>query len=342
MDGEQFASFLEDMITNGQQEPIVIFEGRILDGRNRYAALRKIGVNPSTTLFAGSEMDALRFVASKNLSRRHMNASQRAAVGAAILELMREHPSLSETLKFDEHAFHQASNLTTLAKAWIDRPNRAHGVQWPPERGFMPEAPETLKAFARSKGVENISITEEGDEREVDQDAVLEHAKRGGMTEDELAKDIPAPEKCAIDWSANEVSGHGPKPKNKGGRPKDESVAVIQSAGISRRSAKRMAKAIETAEPEVRAALAAGTVSVRRAEVIAALPKEEQASALANRPAPRKKTLDAKTITSALFDASNNIGAFVSTCKPGEVNALHAAVVAAEAAIRPYLENANG
>lgn len=85
LDGAEFATLVEDIRANGQNEPIVIHKGAILDGRNRYRACQAAGVEPWTTPFTGS--DPVAYVISANLRRRHLNESQRAMVAARLANL---------------------------------------------------------------------------------------------------------------------------------------------------------------------------------------------------------------------------------------------------------------
>ena len=77
-DERTISDIADDILQNGQTYPIVRYEGKILDGRNRYLACRKIGVEPSFADYAGD--DPLGFVVSNNYHRRHLNESQRAHV----------------------------------------------------------------------------------------------------------------------------------------------------------------------------------------------------------------------------------------------------------------------
>lgn len=73
-----------DIAANGQVEPILLLEGKVLDGRNRQAACGLAGVKPIYAEFGGS--DPLSFVLSKNLHRRHLSESQRAIAAAMIVD----------------------------------------------------------------------------------------------------------------------------------------------------------------------------------------------------------------------------------------------------------------
>jgi N6-adenosine-specific RNA methylase IME4 len=75
-----------DIKENGLREPITLYEGKILDGRNRYRACVVAGVEPGTKEFRGDSPVA--FVISANLKRRHLTESQKAAVAQDVLPLL--------------------------------------------------------------------------------------------------------------------------------------------------------------------------------------------------------------------------------------------------------------
>ncbi|WP_445222218.1 hypothetical protein ACKWRH_21420 [Bradyrhizobium sp. Pa8] len=77
----------EDMRANGQLEDVILHRDMILDGRNRYTAATRKGLPVRTSLFQGDDREALNWVISKNLKRRHLTESQRAMVAARIATL---------------------------------------------------------------------------------------------------------------------------------------------------------------------------------------------------------------------------------------------------------------
>lgn len=66
----------------GQQLPVVLYENRILDGRNRYEILRSLGQPVRCVDFLGGNDEALRFALTTNTARRQLNESQRALLAA--------------------------------------------------------------------------------------------------------------------------------------------------------------------------------------------------------------------------------------------------------------------
>lgn len=78
MVGAEFEALKDDIRANGLRNPIVIHDGMILDGGNRYRACSEIGVEPKTIKFGGGNL--VSFVLSANLHRRHMTTGQQAAI----------------------------------------------------------------------------------------------------------------------------------------------------------------------------------------------------------------------------------------------------------------------
>jgi ParB-like chromosome segregation protein Spo0J len=81
MDDGQYEELRADIERNGLLDAIVLHEHMVLDGRHRLRACEEIGVEPRFVEFA--EFDApspVEFVVSKNLKRRHLTPSQRAAL----------------------------------------------------------------------------------------------------------------------------------------------------------------------------------------------------------------------------------------------------------------------
>src|SRR5262245_9522193 len=90
LEGEELDKLAEDIEENGLLEPITLYEGKILDGRNRYNACRKInykfGELDFEEFIADADKDPLAFVLSKNMARRHLNADQKRELIAKLLE----------------------------------------------------------------------------------------------------------------------------------------------------------------------------------------------------------------------------------------------------------------
>ncbi len=83
--GREFEELKADIAAHGLREPIWLYECMILDGRNRYMACKGADVEPAYREYQGD--DALAFVVSLNLKRRHLSESQRGMVAANIANL---------------------------------------------------------------------------------------------------------------------------------------------------------------------------------------------------------------------------------------------------------------
>jgi hypothetical protein len=69
-----------DIKANGLRENIVLYEGQILDGRNRYEACKIVGLPVEKFTTRYEESDPLGYVISANLRRRHLEAGARAMI----------------------------------------------------------------------------------------------------------------------------------------------------------------------------------------------------------------------------------------------------------------------
>ena len=82
---QELQELRESIEQNGQVEKIILFEGKILDGRNRAAACAMLGIELETIEYVGD--DPLGIVLSKNLHRRHLTESQRAVIAAKLANM---------------------------------------------------------------------------------------------------------------------------------------------------------------------------------------------------------------------------------------------------------------
>jgi len=80
MEGKDLELLTQDIMIHGCRSAITIFEGKILDGRNRYRACLRAKVEPIFIDLVGDK--PLNFVISTNLQRRHLTVSQRAMIAA--------------------------------------------------------------------------------------------------------------------------------------------------------------------------------------------------------------------------------------------------------------------
>ena len=80
IEGTEFQDLVADVRANGLFEEIVLHEGKVLDGRNRYRACIEAGVEPRFLQFDASWGDPWAFVLSRNAHRRHLTPEQRRQV----------------------------------------------------------------------------------------------------------------------------------------------------------------------------------------------------------------------------------------------------------------------
>jgi ParB-like chromosome segregation protein Spo0J len=82
LDDDKLQELAADIRANGLVNPIWTYEGKVLDGRNRYKACLLASVAPKFNEYKGDEPTA--FAVSMNDKRRHMNKGQLGAIGAEL------------------------------------------------------------------------------------------------------------------------------------------------------------------------------------------------------------------------------------------------------------------
>ena len=91
IEGKQFEDLVADIKANGLQEPIVFYEDKILDGRNRYLACAIAGIDPEAVDYTGD--DPVGYVISANIHRRHLTAEDKRDL---IEKLLKAKPEQSD------------------------------------------------------------------------------------------------------------------------------------------------------------------------------------------------------------------------------------------------------
>ena len=127
---ESLGLLVQSMRTNGfdGSNPIVLYEGLILDGWHRYRASSRADVQPIFTEFNGTERQALNFVEMRNSSRRQLTMGQQAT---ALRKIDLQRPEAARRSKEEVAALLGPGSMSTVIKAFklIDQyPDAAEDV----------------------------------------------------------------------------------------------------------------------------------------------------------------------------------------------------------------------
>jgi len=173
MDEAKLAELADDIRKNGQLVPVWLYDGKILDGRNRWAACKIAGVEPKTKEYAGDEPTA--FAVSLNDRRRHMNKGALAAVAAEL-----------------------EPHFAADAKRRQARKPKAEFVQ--------EKIPEQKRAQAREEAAKSVGVNDRyvSDAKKVKTEApeVFERLKAGKITLQDAKREVA--KKPTDDWRQDE------------------------------------------------------------------------------------------------------------------------------------------
>jgi len=205
MSEDDFDGLVEDIRKNGQLEDCELFEGKILDGRNRYRACLLAGVDPRVTQV--NPEDPVSYVVSKNLHRRQLTPSQVSMVGDTLREIfdLRAKERQKESIKDRDEkgrAKSTGGNSTTTGQKARDEAGKAVGVS-----GSLIDHARKV----RTKGTpELVKAVEEG---RMSVSAAAKLTAEDAATQNEVAE--------AAKFSGGRYrQPKKPKPKGSDGRPK--------------------------------------------------------------------------------------------------------------------------
>src|SRR5262245_14796805 len=199
MEGAEFEELVADIRARGLREKIDLYEGKIVDGRNRYRALQQLGIDPDAkyfrkTIYAhsvggeiapheGNNDDRVRaYVISKNIHRRHLTQDQKRDLIAKLVKATPEKSDrqIAQTVKASPTTVGtvRAEMEATREVSKLDTRTDAKGVKQPAKK-------------KRKPGIRHMVEDESGTFRLVSK-AVAEHQKQFEAEEPEEKQELPA------------------------------------------------------------------------------------------------------------------------------------------------------
>ena len=165
----------DDIRKNGQLVPVWLYEGKILDGRNRWAACKIAGIEPKTKEYTGDEPTA--FAVAMNDRRRHMNKGALAAVAAEL------EPHFAADAKRRQ-------------------------IRKPKPESVVEKVPQQTPRTAREEAAASVGVNDRyvSDAKKVKQEApeVFERLKAGKITLQDAKREVA--KKPTDDWREDERS----------------------------------------------------------------------------------------------------------------------------------------
>ncbi len=117
--GTEYAALRDDIKAHGLIEPVILYEGKILDGRNRYTACLDLGIEPAFEEWKNGNNTPLSYVISKNLHRRHLNETQRGVVADTIATM--KQGARTDIASIDAMSQFEAAKAMNVSRATVQR-----------------------------------------------------------------------------------------------------------------------------------------------------------------------------------------------------------------------------
>jgi hypothetical protein len=158
IEGPEFDALVADIKANGLRDAILLYEGKILDGRNRYRACLEAGIERARYHQYRDDWPhygnggALGYVLSRNLHRRHLTTEQRAAIAAELATMKSgARTDLASNDARSTMSDAQAAKALKVSESSVERAKKR--MREDPEAheqakaGTRPKKPCTLAAF---------------------------------------------------------------------------------------------------------------------------------------------------------------------------------------------------
>jgi ParB-like chromosome segregation protein Spo0J len=203
-DEDELQDLTDDIRAHGLIAPIVLFEGMILDGRNRAAACERAGIAPRYVSFEGGREDALILVVSHNLKRRHLT-KQAIADALVAAEDFNLHYMLAEPVAATATDGPEAQSVIKITE---------------------PKTASSRKlAQAAGRVVSHVMIAATRKVKEKGEPELQEAVKRGriGVQDAAKAADLPPEQQKAIAVS--------PKPRRAAAEAAEAAKSAVPRAG---------------------------------------------------------------------------------------------------------------
>jgi hypothetical protein len=163
MEGEDLERFAEDIATNGQKETVKLYEGKILDGRNRYRACKARGL-PCRYENWGGNGDPWDYVLSLNLHRRHLTQEYRRTLAVELRKQGKSLRQIAETLHEGYGTVHRDLQTATGPNGPVsgqDLPATIKGKDNKVRLSRMPKGGKGSKRLPKTKAKVNPEIDDD-------------------------------------------------------------------------------------------------------------------------------------------------------------------------------------
>lgn len=192
MTDDEYEGLKQDISENGQREDIVVWCGKLIDGRNRLRACEELGRTPDIAEL-DEDQDPWKYVISHNLHRRHLTTSQRASVAAKMAKLKHGGDRKSDEIKsqicasITDAATQLNVSPRSVTNAKIVQEHGSDSVKKAVEQGELSVslAAKLVKKFPNKK--EQSKILSDGIQSV--RDAVREPSKKSTVSEVDTSSD---------------------------------------------------------------------------------------------------------------------------------------------------------